>query len=92
VEQTIRSYSSGHRFSDGKLVAVVLDGQFLYHAKITQVRPPQSLGNLDADDAKMGGFTTIEELQAAAMRAGFRFRPLDEYFAYKIRFVPTDGP
>ena len=42
--------------------------------------------NLDLDDAIRGGFNTGAKLESALKRAGYRFKELEDYDFYRIRF------
>jgi len=42
---------------------------------------------LSIDDAKRGGFDNRFELAYALKRAGYRFKPLDEYLLYRCHFT-----
>lgn len=44
------------------------------------------IGILNEVTASLGGFDTVEEQQQALKRAGYRFKPLDKYWAYPIIF------
>jgi len=41
---------------------------------------------LGIDDALRGGFDTLADLEQALKRAGYRFKPLNEYQLYRIQF------
>ena len=43
--------------------------------------------DLTLEDPHRGGFDDMAELSAALRRAGFRFKPLEEYSFYRIRFA-----
>lgn len=42
--------------------------------------------DLTFEDPHRGGFDDMEELASALKRAGFRFKPLEEYSFFRIRF------
>jgi len=42
---------------------------------------------LDIGDAQRGGFNTLADLAQALKRAGYRFKPLNEYELYRIQFA-----
>ncbi len=42
--------------------------------------------DLTLEDAHRGGFDGMTELRRALLRAGFRFKPLDDYSFYRTRF------
>jgi hypothetical protein len=41
---------------------------------------------LGVDDAHRGGFDTLADLEQALKRAGYRFKPLNQYQLYRIQF------
>jgi len=41
---------------------------------------------LGIDDALRGGFDTLADLEQALKRAGYRFKPLNEYELFRIQF------
>ena len=41
---------------------------------------------LGVDDALRGGFDTLADLEQALKRAGYRFKPLNEYEFFRIQF------
>jgi uncharacterized protein YqfB (UPF0267 family) len=55
------------------------------NVKITSIDPVK-WENLKLEDAERGGFDSMEELEKALNRAGYRFRPINEYQFYRIRF------
>lgn len=89
VIQTIRSHASVPCYEDGTLydniIPVYLDGNYVSAAEVYKI---QSLRFVDLTefDAKIGGFATLECLKKALKRAGFRFRPLEQYSGYRVRF------
>jgi len=87
VLQTIRSRKETAPFFSmrGFRVQIHLDDIFLYNAKITGIRST-NLGSLNQFDAECGGFESLDELQSALKRAGFRFQPLKEYEGFAIGF------
>lgn len=42
---------------------------------------------LDLSSARLGGFETVGEQENALRRAGYRFKPLEQYKVYPIFFV-----
>jgi predicted DNA-binding protein YlxM (UPF0122 family) len=42
---------------------------------------------LNLDDARRGGFDTLDDLGQALKRAGYRFRPLHNYRFYRLQFT-----
>ncbi|MDG7023036.1 MAG: ASCH domain-containing protein [Nitrososphaerota archaeon] len=94
VLQSIRSRHSAAPFlrRRGQVVAVYLDGKFLYHVRITEIKQ-KPLRDLTQFDAELGGFLTLKELQGAVKRAGFRFKPLHEYTGtFAIQFQQRPAP
>lgn len=94
VLQTVRSRKEAAPFLSkcGSDVAVALDGQPLYQARITSIKA-RNLGALDQFDAELGGFEQLSEFELAVRRAGFRFKPLKEYevFAIQIQKVGKEA-
>lgn len=66
---------------------VYLDGEKLGRAKIEHLYEAVPLASLDLHLANLSGFDTTEEEQKALKRAGYRFRPLEQYKAYPVFFV-----
>ena len=56
----------------------MLDVFYLYDARITDVSK-RPLRDLNEFDALTGGFDQLYQLQDALKRAGFRFKPLQDY-------------
>lgn len=92
VLQTVRSRKEAAPFlmRRGSEVPVTLDGQLLYRARITSIRRAM-LGDLTQFDAELGGFDNLWAFKSAARRAGFRFRPSEEYEVFAIQFQPVKG-
>lgn len=91
VTQTIRSRREASKFfmRRGSHVKVLLDGKFLYPARIIEISV-KPLRSLDVFDAEIGGFTVLSELHAALKRAGFRFKPLQDYVdTFAVGFLPV---
>ncbi|GAJ09002.1 unnamed protein product, partial [marine sediment metagenome] len=44
-------------------------------------------GYLSVEDARRGGFDSLADLEQALKRAGYRFRPLNDYQLYRIQFA-----
>lgn len=90
VIQTIRSRKGTAPFlrSRGTYVNILLDKEILYSARITEIDRMSSLNDLSQIDAEIGGFNDIEELRAALKRAGFRYKNLDRYGAFRIGLLP----
>jgi len=93
VTQTLRSDSSSitesilnGRVSAGDRLEVVLDGIIAGHAELVSMNAVtwEALG---IDDARRGGFDNRFELAYALRRAGYRFKPLNQYELYRIQFL-----
>ena len=99
VTQTLRSDSSSitesiirGRVSAGDRVEIVLDSILVGHAELISMDAVnwEALGIIDAH---RGGFDSrLEELEAALGRAGYRFKPLNEYQLYRIQFSWLEAP
>ena len=97
VTQTIRSGTSSivlavndGRLSPGNTIQVTLDDEFVGYARLTGIERI-SWGLLTQEDARRGGFDNRFELAYALKRAGYRFRPLDEYPLYRCHFTYERG-
>jgi len=94
VTQTLRSESDSitnaillGRVSAGDRLEVVLDNLLLGEAELVSM-DAVNWEALRIDDAHRGGFDSrLEDLQAALKRAGYRFKPLNEYELYRIQFT-----
>jgi hypothetical protein len=97
ITQTLRSPSSGivgelinNRLSVGSAVEVALDGEPVGEAVLTWC--DRLYGDrISIDDAKLGGFGTIAEFEKCLKRAGYRFKSIDKYNFYRIRFRWAEG-
>ena len=89
VTQTIRAHASFPCYEDGilynNIIPVYLDGNHVGGVEVYMIKSVL-FGDLTEFDAKIGGFTTLESLKKALKRAGFRFKPLEEYSGYRVRF------
>lgn len=92
VTQTLRSESSSitasilnGRASIGDRLEITLDGITAGHAELVSM-DVVTWNSLNIDDARRGGFASLEELKAALRRAGCRFKPLNDYRLYRIQF------
>ena len=92
VTQTIRSakHTIGLSISRGKvkpndLMQVTLEGEFMGVARYLTMDKVH-WGELTTEDAKRGGFDSLDELDDALRRGGYRFLPLEEYTLYCCRF------
>ena len=93
VRQTIRSGTSSialavndGRLSPGDMIQVTLDEEFVGYARFTRMERI-SWAQLSQEDARRGGFDNRFELAYALKRAGYRFKPLDEYPLYRCHFT-----
>jgi len=93
VTQTIRSATSSivlavndGRLTSGDMIQVTLDDEFVGYARFTGMEK-MSWGRLTLEDARLGGFDNRFELAYALKRAGYRFKPLDEYPLYRCHFT-----
>ncbi|GAJ11330.1 unnamed protein product [marine sediment metagenome] len=91
VTQTLRAESGSitnaillGRVSAGDRLEVVLDGIFVGQAKFVSM-DAVNWECINSDDANRGGFDTLEELEKTLKRAGYRFKPLNEYQLYRIQ-------
>ena len=93
VTQTLRSDSSSitasilnGRVSAGDRLEVVLDGIVVGFAELVSM-DAVTWEALGIDDARRGGFDNRFELAYALRRAGYRFKPLDQYDLFRIQFT-----
>jgi len=76
VTQTLRSESSS-------IVTSILNGR----ASVgDQLEIAVTWRSLALDDAHRGGFDSLEDLSKALQRAGYRFKPMDDYQLFRIQF------
>lgn len=92
VTQTLRSESDSitnaillGRVSAGDRLQVLLDSRLVSNVELVSmdVVTWEALGTRDA---QRGGFDTLPDLEQALERAGYRFKPLNEYQLYRIQF------
>ncbi len=93
VTQTLRSESDSGtnailngRINAGDRLEVVLDGILVGKVKLISMHAI-TWEALSIDDARRGGFDTLADLEKALERAGYRFKPMDEYHFYRIQFT-----
>ena len=93
VTQTLRSASDSvtnavilGRVSAGDRLEVFLDGILVGKVKLVSM-DAITWEALSIDDAHRGGFDTLPDLKQALERAGYRFKPLNEYEFYRIQFT-----
>ena len=92
VTQTLRSESSSvanavllGRISAGDRLEVLLDSRLVGNVELVSM-DLVTWEALGVDDAQRGGFDTLADLEQALKRAGYRFKPLNEYELYRIQF------
>jgi len=92
VTQTLRSESSSitkailsGMVKVGDEVQVLLDNRSIGPAEYV-ISDIVTWDQLDIDDAQRGGFDTLDDLSQALRRAGYRFKPLDDYQLLRIQF------
>ncbi|MBA7547339.1 hypothetical protein ES705_39753 [subsurface metagenome] len=76
----------GGRVSAGDQLEVLLDRIFVGRVELVSV-DAVTWEALGIDDAQRGGFDSLEDLASALKRAGYRFRPLNDYQLYRIQFA-----
>ena len=86
VTQTVRSDTSAIlAVKPGQLLEIILDGISLGVATLL-TKERFVLAKVTVDDARRGGFDDRVGLVKALRRAGFRFRKLNRYHAWRVRF------
>lgn len=98
VTQTLRAESStitsaiiNGRVSAGDRLEVALDGILVGHAELASM-DTVNWEYINLDDASRGGFDSLADLESALKRAGYRFKPLNEYELYRIQFSWLEEP
>ena len=93
ITQTLRSESSSivqatllGRISAGDHLEILLDGIVVGNTELLLMDAVRWEG-LGIDDANKGGFDTLDDLEMALKRAGYRFKPLNQYELYRIQFI-----
>lgn len=93
VTGTLRSESSSitdailqGRAAAGDWLEITLDNAVVGKAQLLSM-DTVSLKTLTIEDARRGGFDSISDLALALKRAGYRFKPLDDYQLYRIQFA-----
>ncbi len=96
VTQTIRAESNdvvqaalSRQLWSRELVRVTLDGEDMGLVSVVACERLPAIALTDAD-AQRGGFSTLEELDLALQRAGYRFKPLIDYQFYRVQFTWSD--
>lgn len=74
------------RVSPSDRLVVLLDGLLVGKVKLLSMHAI-TWEALSIDDAHRGGFDTLPELENALQRAGYRFKPMDNYHFYRIQFT-----
>ncbi|GAI27946.1 unnamed protein product [marine sediment metagenome] len=97
VTQTLRSDSNpltesiiGGRVSAGDRLEVFLDRIFVGKVELVSM-DKVTWEALGIRDARRGGFDTPDDLSEALRRAGYRFKPLNDYQLYRIQFTWLEG-
>jgi len=92
VTQTLRSESSSitkailsGMVKIGDEVQVTLDDKLIGPAEYV-ISDIVTWDQLEIDDARRGGFDTLDDLSEALRRAGYRFKPLNNYQLFRIQF------
>ena len=92
VTQTLRSDSNpitesiiSGRVSTGDRLEVFLDRILVGNVELVSI-DAVTWEALGVDDAHRGGFDTLADLEQALKRAGYRFKPLNQYQLYRIQF------
>ena len=93
VTQTLRSASASvtdavihGRLSAGDQLLVFLDGILVGKVKFVSM-DAIAWGALTIEDARRGGFDTLSDLEQTLGRAGYRFKPMDDYEFFRIQFT-----
>ncbi|GAI39515.1 unnamed protein product [marine sediment metagenome] len=93
LSQTLRSESNpltasiiSGRLSASDHLDVFLDRILVGHVELISM-DAVTWETLGVDDARRGGFDTMADLEQALRRAGYRFKPLNEYQLYRIQFT-----
>ncbi len=96
VTQTIRAESNdvvqailSRQLWSRELVRVTLDGEDMGLVSVVACERLPAIALTDAD-AQRGGFSTLEELDLALKKAGYRFKPLIDYQFYRVQFTWSD--
>ncbi|MDD4986303.1 MAG: hypothetical protein PHQ43_11050 [Dehalococcoidales bacterium] len=92
ITQTLRSPLAKIvlRYQEGRIgiksaFLVYLNHHQVGTAELESVEPV-NYGKLEQADALRGGFADMVELASALHRAGYRFKELDAYRLYRVRF------
>ncbi len=93
VTQTLRAESNPitesilrGRVSTGDRLEVFLDRILVGNVELVSM-DAVTWEALSVDDAHRGGFDTLADLEQALKRAGYRFKPLNQYELYRIQFA-----
>ena len=92
VTQTIRAGTSdivkairSRELRAGDELRIALDGENMGLVSLIACERLRAVSLTD-EDARTGGFNTVDELAAALKRAGYRFKPLVDYMFYRVQF------
>ena len=96
VHQTIRNVFStpirmGWKVGDTAGVVLEDTGQERIGQITILAIEPILWSDITADDARFGGFDTVDQLGKALKRAGYRFKDPSSYYFYRIRFLWVEG-
>ena len=92
VTQTLRSENNSitnaiinGQVSAGDKLEIRLDTTIVGHAELISM-DAVTWEALDIEDARRGGFDSLDDLSEALRRAGYRFKPLNAYQLFRIQF------
>ncbi|MBA7603197.1 hypothetical protein ES703_10301 [subsurface metagenome] len=92
VTQTLRSKESSitpvipsGQLKVGDQMKVTLDNTNIGLVEFVAIDAVTWVG-LNAKDATRGGFDNLDDLKRALQRAGYRFKPINQYQLYRIKF------
>lgn len=90
VTQTMRSTSDIVLANHHGLMEIGLDGRLLGIAKHLST-DTVTLDDLTIEDARRSGFDSISGWTIALRRAGYRFKPIEEYSFFRVQFEWVGG-
>ena len=70
----------------GDEIEVALDGVLIGLAHLSDIDRVSWVA-LTPTDAVKGGFSSLDDLQQALQRGGYRFQPMEKYLFYRIQFA-----
>lgn len=88
VNQTIRSHFSLPEHGN-YVLPIYLDNNLIGYGEVYYLKE-MSFGDLDQFNVIAGGFRNYDELISALKRAGYRFKKIEDYKAYIVRFIWTE--